>query len=293
MGQSGLVNQPQAPQGQSNVYNTMVNGRQMTQVDAGNKSNAAFRGDLNTNFGSAFDRGATSYNDFGADSDADVRSAQFLTNQLSEAQNTNSRAGRGVNQVATQAQLDAVKARIGLKNSLGQSIASNDSREGQAEDILRGNAGQALGEGIKNTNQNYSNRGLLYSGMREGGVQGVKAGVAGNLAAGLAGTKREYANLQDQQKAAYAAIGQAQQQQNVERANQTFDTVSKNNIARQQAYQQLAGGVGQLGGMAYSSYQGSGSNYDSMRPGNNNYTPLPPAQQGLLGSDYDANSRVS
>ncbi len=220
--------------------------KQINQI--GSQSNQQYRGDLQTDFQGRYDSPGGNFNSYQNDSDADVRHAQEMTSVLSQA-----RAGLnpGVDSNAVAAQLSAIKARIGIKNSLGQAIGSNDAREGQSEDILRGEAGDALNQGVKNTNQNYNSRGLLYSGMREHGVNDVKSGVASNLASGLAGTKQEYSNLKSKQQQAYASVGQAQQAEQVALANQTFETVNQNNIARQQAYQQLAGGVGQVAGMMY------------------------------------------
>ncbi len=267
-----------------------------TVTHAGSQSSDPYRSDLQTSFQGAYDpSSASGYTSYNNDSDSDVRQAQNLTSTLSQA---HAGLNGGVDQVATQAQLDAVKARIGLKNSLGQSIAGNDANETSAEGILKGDANQSLASGLKNTNQNYNSRGLLFSGMREGADNQVRAGTAANLASGLAGTKEEYSNLKQQQQQAYATIGAAQQQQNVDRAKQTFDTVNQNNIARAQATQQLAGGLGQVAGMAYSSYNKSPqTNYDSMNPNNNNYqrlqtTTLSEDNPGLLGPNYDANSRT-
>ncbi len=251
---------------------------------AGNTSNQAYRGDLQTDFQNEFDNPGGTIMNYGNDSDADVRQAQMLTTILGRGTHG---YDQGMDQVATSAQLDAVKARIGLKNSLGQSIGSNQGREAEAEDVLRGDVNEAMGQGIKKTTQNFNDRGLLYSGMREGGVNSVKAQGAAQLSSGLSDTKREYANLKSQQQQAYAAIGMAQQQENIQRANQTFDIVSQNNIARQQATQQLAGGLGQHGGMAayYGSQSKPSTNYDSMHPNNDNYTRMSSTDSGLLG-DY-------
>ena len=254
MAKAGLSpNPPQAP-GQSTAYQLM-SGPQTVSY-AGTQSTDPYRSGLQTSFQGQFDPSSShNFTTYANDSDADVRQAQSLQNQLSQAVTGHD---PGADQRALAAQLDAVKSRIGLKNALGSSIAANAGQEGQAEDVIRGNANQALGQGIKNTNQNYNNRGLLYSGMREGADNDVRANVASNMASDLAGTKREYANLKESQEQAYASVGQIQQQQNIDRANQVFDTVNQNNIARAQAYQQLYGGLGQVAGMAYSAYGSPG-----------------------------------
>ncbi len=276
--QSNVISYGSSPEGYDDYQ-----GAHSYQL-AGNTSNQAYRGDLNTDFQDPFALGKNDvYQDFGNDSDADVRQARNLTNVLGLGVHG---LDQGVDQVATNAQLQAVKARIGLKNSLGQAIGSNQQRESDAENVLRGDVNDSMAQGIKHTTQNFNDRGLLYSGMREGGVNGIKAQAASQLNSGLSDTKREYENLKSQQQQAYASIGMAQQQENIQRANQTFDVVNQNNIARQQATQQLAGGIGQLGGMA--TYYGSKMGSSTPKSSSPSYTydntqSSPPS--GLLGED--------
>ena len=223
-------------------------GQNVNQI--GSQSQDLYRGNLQTDFQGRYDaQNAQNFNSYQNDSDADVRQAQNLTSILSQA-----RAGlnHGVDGAAISAQLAAVKARIGLKNALGQGIAGNEAAERSAEGEIRAEANNALTSGIKNTRENFNNRGMLYSGMRQGGEGAVRSGVAANMGAGLANTKRDYGNLKDQQKLAYAAVGQAQEAARIQSANQAFDTVSRNNIARQQAYQQLGEGLGRAAGTMYS-----------------------------------------
>ncbi len=225
-----------------------------TVIRSGDTSGSAFRGNLQTNFQGRWDDPNAQYRDYGNDSDADVREAQRITNERSAA---NAGLDPGFNSAENNANLTAVMARIGLKNSLGQAIGGNAELEGRAEDSIKGTANQAMHEGLHKTRENFNNRGLLYSGMREGGEGQVKANVAGEMAGDLSSNKREFSNLQDQQKAAYASIGLAQQKEKVDLANQTFDTVSRNNVAKLQAYQELAGGVGKAAGMyAYGKFHG-------------------------------------
>lgn len=247
--------------------------------NVGNASGSPYRGDLATNFQGVYDpRNGGAFNTQANDSDADVRQAQELTNLLSgKKYNPNSQQSRGMDSTAITAQLDAVRARIGAKNALGQAISSNGEREGSAENDIRYNAGQAMDQGVSNTRKNYNSRGLLYSGMRQGGEASVRSNVAGQMASGLANTKQEYSSLAETQKQAYSAIGLASQQHQLDLANQAFDTVTKNNVARAQAYQQLGQGVGAVAGMAYSASSPSPSqptNYGAMNPTTNDYDRL-------------------
>lgn len=181
-------------------------------------------------------------------SDPDVRRAQALSNELQAGV-----TGRdqGVDQGALAAQIKALQARIGLKNSLGQAIDQNPKEMNQAIQNQRDIANQNLSTGLKKTRENYNSRGLLYSGMREGGEQGIKSNAAASLASGIAGTSRDYQNTLASEKSAYTSLGFAQQQADLDRANQAFEITTKNNIARAQAYEQLGYGVGSLAGTMY------------------------------------------
>lgn len=179
--------------------------------------------------------------------DADVRRMQELQNALA---NGISGLDQGVDQGALAAQIKALQARIGLKNELGSAIATNPEEMGQSVQNQRELANEALSSGIHKTRQNYNSRGLLYSGLREGGEQGIKGKVGSSLASNIASTKRDYQNTLASEKAAYTSLGFAQQAADLERANQAFEVTTRNNIARAQAYEQLGYGVGSLAGYA-------------------------------------------
>lgn len=277
------VNQSQVqPTGQSMVYKHTdpLNGVQ-TRTMSGNQSKDPYRSGLQTSFQGVYDPGSrNSFNTFANDTDADVRQAQELTNIKSAGV---SGRNQGVDQVATQAQLDAVLARIGQKNAIGEAIASSDTQEHNAENDLRYTANEALSSGIKNTRENFNGRGLLYSGMRQGGESKVRSGVAGNLAAGLANTKRDYGNQKDANKMAYAAVGHAQEAMKLDAANQAFDTVTRNNIARMQAYQQLGEGIG---GVAGAVYGGRGNTTQTPSSGGNGGYSSSMNQDGMRNHSY-------
>lgn len=142
--------------------------------------------------------------------------------------------------------------RINQRNALAEQIANAEGKGKQdTMSSIYGEATRALGQGLKKTTENYNSRGLLYSGLREGGEQKVRAGVGAKLSSDIAGTNREMANVAAKAKQAYAAIGQANQQQMIDLANQTFETASRNNVARLQAYQQFGGGIGAMAGTIF------------------------------------------
>ncbi len=246
-------------------------------------ASSPYQGGLQTNFnntsishnGGFGGGGYTDYNNAGSD-DPDVMEAQRLTNESADAGNV------GVDHRANQALINKYKARIGLKNSLAERIAGQNQELGMAKDSVSSAANTALDQGTRNTRQNFNQRGLLYSGMREGGEQAVRGAVAGQYARGMAGAERDVANSTDSAKAAYAAVDLENQQETLKMANSAFDTAHANNIARLQAMQQLGQGVGQGVGQAAGSI--AGSYYGG---GNNNSNTLSKPQMGSQYGGYD------
>lgn len=233
------------------------------------RAGTAYQGGLQTNFANnstrstyGMNRGQINNYDTSTSSDPDVIEAQRLTNESADPNNV------GVDHRFNQALINKYKSRIGLKNSLAERIASSKQELGMAKDSVSGAANQALDEGTRNTRHNFNQRGLLYSGMREGGEQSVRGAVAGQYAKGMAGAERDVANSNDAAKAAYAAVDLENQQETLKMANAAFDTAHANNIARLQAMQQLGQGVGYAGGLLAGNYN-SGSK-----------------QQGTFGADY-------
>ncbi len=182
--------------------------------------------------------------------DADVAGAQQMTNEMEAARRGEN---QGVDFATNQAKLDLYRSRIGIKNSLAERIARGGQDLESEKDDINAVGAQALDSGTRNTRRNYNSRGLLYSGMREGGEQSVRGAVSSQLARGMAGAERDVRGSTDAAKAAYASVGLANQQENLKQANAAFDTAHANNIARLQAMQQLGQGVGYAGGMAYGS----------------------------------------
>ena len=144
--------------------------------------------------------------------------------------------------------LNMYEGRIGEKNSLASQIAGSDSQLTQQQDLNRAAAGSAVGTGLQQTRQNYNDRGLLYSGSRQGAEAAVRASGASQLASTMAGTARDAANSKTAAQNAYASVDLASQQDTLTRATQAYDTANANNIARLQAFQQLGSGLGSAAG---------------------------------------------
>ncbi len=223
--------------------------------------------------------------DFGPNSGDVVRNGNWVNNPSSDPDvqglqgiyNLQSRRNPGTSNADQQGLIDMYSGRIGLKNSLGQNIANNSGLESSAEGNLRAGINAGLGQGLRNTRENFNNRGLLYSGARVGGEQSVRSQAAGELASGLAGTKQDYANQKTLAQNAYASVDLANQQQTLDMANSAFDTANQNSIARMQAAQQLSGGIGAAAGTV--------AGYYNRTPGQ-----LPPGQPPQQLSDAEIQS---
>lgn len=208
-----------------------------------------FTGQSGDNYGGAVAnyRGATSQ-------DSDVLGAQRVANETADAY-----AGKndGVDYAANNALLNMYKGRIQTKNALAEQIAGNEGQRKNEISSIYGEAGNAARQGTRNTRENFNSRGLLYSGMREGGENAVRSAVGSKMSSDISGTNREAANSLAKAKNAYASVGLQNAQENLKLADEAVTTSSKNNIARLQAYQQMWGGIGQAAGSIYGSYNKS------------------------------------
>lgn len=207
--------------------------------------------------------------------DADVRRAQTYLNQYNFGNDRGNNITR--NEPGVRLLYEQAANKVALKKALAQSITNAPGSLAKQQGLLKYEAGEALGSGLSETRKNYNNRGLLYSGLRSGGEQQVKTNVASGLARNMSAAKKETSDLISKQKAAFAAIGLADQEKKNQMAQDAFDQSYKNSIARRQATQELGQSFGQLAGYAY----GSGSGQQAT------------AQTGLnqpsLGSQYAYN----
>lgn len=181
--------------------------------------------------------------------DADTRLAQTYLNQYYYGNDRGSNITRG--DPGTYKRYEQAANKVALKKALAQGISGAPEQLASELGLLKSDADQALTSGLKSTRKNFNDRGLLYSGMREGGEQQVKGRVAGALAEGDAAARRDSANVVEKRKQAFASIGLAEQEQKNQLAQQAFETSYKNSIARRQALEAAAGGVGQGIGMYY------------------------------------------
>lgn len=241
-------------------------------------ANDPYRGGLLTSY-----TGSGQSNAAQGDRDPDEAGLAALTNEDAAA-----RAGQndGVDYAHNSALENVYQGRIGEKNSLAEEIGAAPGLLTQQQDVNKAVSGQALGQGLKETRQNFNNRGLLYSGAREGGEQSVKNQGASDLANSMAGSARDSANSTTAAKNAYASVDLASQQQTLNLATQSFDTANANNIARLQAMQQLGSGVGAAAGTIAGSYNPSTTNPTT------NWQPEQ-LQQPQIGSQYSGQTSYS
>ncbi len=213
--------------------------------------------------------------------DPDVVQANFQAWQLQNHP-------EGMDTAESQALFDMYSGRIAEKNSLAEQISGSDSQLRQQQDLNKAAAGSAVGEGLKHTRENYNDRGLLYSGARQGGEAAVRTAGASQLATSMAGTARDAANSKTAAQNAYASVDLASRQDSLNRANAAFDTASANNIARLQAMQQLGSGLGSAAGSIMGSRSSSGPSSQNPASG------WSPSSDGSfnapqMGSQYNPN----
>lgn len=114
----------------------------------------------------------------------------------------------------------------------------------------------AMKSGIKSTRQNYNRRGLLYSGLREGGEQGVRGQVASKVSEQKGQANKDLAEMA---KAKWNTVAQAGLQGYQDAVNKEAEIAGislQNQVARAQAMQQLGSTVG-YGAGTYMNYRQS------------------------------------
>lgn len=132
--------------------------------------------------------------------------------------------------------------------------------------------------GIKRTRQNYNRRGLLYSGLREAGEQGVRGQVASTMAQQKAQSNKELTDMAQAKVNKAAQAGLQGYQDSVNREAEIAGINLQNQVARTQAMQAL----GQTVGYGAGTYLGSRSSQPAQAQ------PSQPTYSGFQG-DYNYN----
>lgn len=149
--------------------------------------------------------------------------------------------------------INSLLARSNQRKGLNAAINAAPGELSKEEDILKSTADQALNQGLSGTRKNFNRRGLLFSGMREGGEQSVRNSVGNALQSSLQGARQSSNDLTNKRKAAVASLGLQAEKESLAAAEQQFQVNLQSSVARTQALQQLGGALGQIGGMAYGS----------------------------------------
>ena len=140
-------------------------------------------------------------------------------------------------------------------------------QKGASEQIQR-EGDMALESGLKGTRQNFNRRGLLYSGLREAGEQGVRGKVASTMAGQKAQSNKELTDLSKSKWEKVANAGLQSYQDSVNREAEIENIKLQNSVARAQVMQQL----GQVGGYAAGAYLASPSNASTPNTGTAGYS---------------------
>lgn len=180
-----------------------------------------------------------------AQTDPDAEAYAEIGNEEAQA-----RAGLnpGVSYSADDALESMYGSRIGVKNTLGQDIANAPGLLGSQLGQDQAVANQQIGQGVQNTRYNYNSRGLLYSGLEQGGENQVRSQGALALEAQEASDVSQAQQAQTQYRAMYNQVDLNSQAQNLQLATQAVNIGLQNQTARSQALQQFGGGIGQGAG---------------------------------------------
>jgi hypothetical protein len=142
----------------------------------------------------------------------------------------------------------------------------------------------AASEGTRRTRENFSRRGLLYSGMAQKGEAESTGAVKSEYARAVAGINAEAQKIATSKEKAAAAIGLEQMQNLMNQAEQYYNISSENDIARRRAIGNLAGGVGYGVGAYYGANQNQG--LLSSPPNQSQFSVQPTSYGSLLGVNY-------
>lgn len=211
--------------------------------------------------------------------DPDVAAAKNIAN-LEQAGRRGENNGFSYNE--QDALLNSLKSRINAKNNLGLQIAGAQGQLNSQLEIDKYMANRALGEGLRNTRQNLSQRGALYSDARAGAEQGLRNRVSSQLKSTMAADTSEYQSGVDKAKEQYTAIQNHTEAQNLNIASQAIEINMQNQIARAQAFQQLGQGVGYAAGTVASLDYSNRSPAVSPTSG---WNPAPLDTPGLLNNE--------
>jgi hypothetical protein len=140
-------------------------------------------------------------------------------------------------------------------------------------------------EGVRRTRENYSRRGLLYSGLGQKGDAEARGAVQGEFNRAVAGINQEAEGIATRKEKAAASIGLEQMGLLMNQAEQYYNMSAENDIARRKALGSLASGFGYAAG----AYAGRDQSQGLLQPGSfsgSGLDPQPSRYGTLLGVNY-------
>lgn len=155
-------------------------------------------------------------------------------------------------------------------------------------------ANEARDVGTKKIREGMSSRGLLFSGLRAGKESELQSGLESGLAQGRYDINRESSALLKKKQLAAQMVGLDQMAQMQAQLENYYNLQMQNQLARRQAFGQLAQGIGYAAGSYYGNKSpGGGTTVQS--PGQiNSYWNSNPysGSGGSFGSGYDGRAMI-
>lgn len=136
-----------------------------------------------------------------------------------------------------------------------------------AADDIRSQAGSQLDQGIKKVRSGANNRGLLYSGLRQGAEQDYRGQVASTMAKQVAQSNADLSKKADSMDEIAANSRLQGMQQSMQAQSQVDRMNTENSVMRAQQMQQLTGAIG----YGFGRWAGGGSKNEDVTSNYDNY----------------------
>lgn len=128
-----------------------------------------------------------------------------------------------------------------------------DSYKSAERSLIEAEGNAALDSGLRKTRESFNRRGLLYSGLRQGGEQSLRGRVAEQIARSWFEANKQLDQLADSKKAVAAASGLQAARDEAQRQSEIESMRMQSQVARMQAFQQLGSVAGSAAGYYYGS----------------------------------------
>lgn len=135
--------------------------------------------------------------------------------------------------------------------------------QANAADDIKSQAGSTLDQGLRDVRSGANNRGLLYSGLRQGAEQDYRGKVASTMAKQVAQSNADLSKRADSMDEIAANAKLQGMQQSMQAQAQVDRMAQENAVMRAQQMQQLTGAVG----YGFGRWAGGGRDDESNPPG--------------------------